>query len=1148
MATIVEDSSFPATKPSRSRLPGRSLSLLLLLPLLAGTIWCAGQLGLQVVSPPIPPIHPVRTADYQPWPYDTFSAINPLLVTLIAQQDGTPVGGVRVASLPTVTAQPTNLQAVLAPQTQSSSPGESAVTQANSVDSTQVGSLTNTLAEPTATAPSATPSATTPGTATDTATRSPSMTSTISTVTNSASPTASGTASPSRTTRSATTTRSRTPSPTRTVTTTRSRTPSPTRTATAGQLLNAMFAASPPVGPAPLTVTFTNLSTGPITSYFWSFGDGVGFSAVASPNYTYANPGTYTVSLTAFDSGGGMDSASSLIIVGALPTATGTSSPMPPTSTSVVTVPTSTFTSIPPTFTYTPVPPTNTLTWTPSLTPSFTPTFSRTWTPSITPTPSNTFTPRPTSAPGSACPQWDEPDIGAPDGNFCDLGANQQYIFDLSGNPIVTQPGYDFVFYEYGYPGPPPYVLMDWRYIDVGTTSSGPWVTVFNWGDDVADTNSNVGAAGYGAGGEANDASVPMSVLYGTPPLQTGIAIDVDPIAGAGTYPYVRVRSYNTASNLEAVGVIPSAGPTATYTPSPTFTPSPTATTSPVADLSLSMIVSNANPILGTNITYTITLTNNSPDTATNIQVADALPAGLSFVSSAPSQGSYGGGVWTVGTVPGSANATLSLTATVVGTPGSGINNSATITASDLPDPNAGNNSASAPITIQITPVDLTLGLSVDNPNPADGSAITYTLVIMNTNVTAAVGGVQITNALDTGLVEGIATVSQGSYAANTWNVGYLPAGGSAFLTLPATVQIGYAGAMLNHTASIAAANQPDPNAGNNTAGAPIVVQSADLSVTISVDNPTPAQNATVVYTLNVTNNGPNTATGVVVNAPVPADVSYVGDDGAGAYDQTTWTVGTLANGANVTLNITALAETPTTVSFPVSIQPSEPGDTNPANDSDSVDIVVIPPPVAAFSVNPMSGEEPLQIAITNTSSGNITSYDWNFGDGVGTSTQQNPPDYVYTTPNTYDVTLTVTGPGGSDVEMVQVTVVLRVTDVSVTVSADNPTPPPGGTVIYTVQVTNNGPKDTTGVVATLNIPPELTVNSATPAQGSYAGGVWTLDPIAASTTQTLTLNTTVGALVPPSTMLDVSATLSTPNHNDSNAGNNSDTETITVQ
>lgn len=48
---------------------------------------------------------------------------------------------------------------------------------------------------------------------------------------------------------------------------------------------------------APLSVAFTNLSSG-ATGYLWSFGDGQ-TSTAASPTHTYAQPGTYTVTLTA---------------------------------------------------------------------------------------------------------------------------------------------------------------------------------------------------------------------------------------------------------------------------------------------------------------------------------------------------------------------------------------------------------------------------------------------------------------------------------------------------------------------------------------------------------------------------------------------------------------------------------------------------------------------------------------------------------------------------------------------------------------------------------------------------------------------------------------------------------------------------------
>jgi len=73
------------------------------------------------------------------------------------------------------------------------------------------------------------------------------------------------------------------------------------------------------------------------------------------------------------------------------------------------------------------------------------------------------------------------------------------------------------------------------------------------------------------------------------------------------------------------------------------------------------------------------------------------------------------------------------------------------------------------------------------------------------------------------------------------------------------------------------------------------------------------------------------------------------------------------------------------------------------------------PAPVAAFSGDPLEGCAPLEAAFTDESTGDITSWSWDFGDG-GTSTDQSPV-YVFNTAGTFTVSLTVTGPGGSDPE-----------------------------------------------------------------------------------------------------------------------------------
>lgn len=69
--------------------------------------------------------------------------------------------------------------------------------------------------------------------------------------------------------------------------------------------------------------------------------------------------------------------------------------------------------------------------------------------------------------------------------------------------------------------------------------------------------------------------------------------------------------------------------------------------------------------------------------------------------------------------------------------------------------------------------------------------------------------------------------------------------------------------------------------------------------------------------------------------------------------------------------------------------------------------------PVAKFSGAPISGIVPLTVTFTDSSSGVISSYLWDFGDFV-TSTDQSPL-HEYKKVGVYTVTLTVTGPGGSD-------------------------------------------------------------------------------------------------------------------------------------
>jgi PKD repeat protein len=69
--------------------------------------------------------------------------------------------------------------------------------------------------------------------------------------------------------------------------------------------------------------------------------------------------------------------------------------------------------------------------------------------------------------------------------------------------------------------------------------------------------------------------------------------------------------------------------------------------------------------------------------------------------------------------------------------------------------------------------------------------------------------------------------------------------------------------------------------------------------------------------------------------------------------------------------------------------------------------------PGADFTADLTSGPVSLTVNFTDQSTGDITSWSWDFGDEA-TSTEQNP-SHTYTDPGTYTVSLTVTGPAGSD-------------------------------------------------------------------------------------------------------------------------------------
>jgi uncharacterized repeat protein (TIGR01451 family) len=234
----------------------------------------------------------------------------------------------------------------------------------------------------------------------------------------------------------------------------------------------------------------------------------------------------------------------------------------------------------------------------------------------------------------------------------------------------------------------------------------------------------------------------------------------------------------------------------------------------------------------------------------------------------------------------------------------------------------------------------------VDNPTPNAGDNVIFTITLTNNGPWDATG-IIVSDVLPTGVTYVSNSASQGSYGSSTgkWTMDSLSNGSSATLTITASVNQGTGGQTISNTASVTA-DQEDNNSANNSATASFTVQSADLGVANTVDNPTPNVGDNVTYTITVTNSGPWDATGITVSDILPTGVTYVSNSASqGSYDSDTgnWTVGNLSNGSSATLTITASVNPGTggqTINNTASVTADQ-EDNNSANNSATASLTV---------------------------------------------------------------------------------------------------------------------------------------------------------------------------------------------------------------
>jgi uncharacterized repeat protein (TIGR01451 family) len=289
------------------------------------------------------------------------------------------------------------------------------------------------------------------------------------------------------------------------------------------------------------------------------------------------------------------------------------------------------------------------------------------------------------------------------------------------------------------------------------------------------------------------------------------------------------------------------------------------------ADISVKQI-GTVSTSPGTDVVYTITVTNRGPSDAANVLVSDPTPPGLTFVSL----------VGPCAVPPGCAllsGANATITATFHVPPAYAgadpIVNPVTVT-SDTPDGNSANNTARATTSLGSPVADVSVAVTDNVTQVTAGTTTTYTITVTNTGPASA-PGTQVVDTFDSSTFDSVqwqcvasGTSSCATPGPQTGNINTLVnvdpgAANAVVLTAQARVLPGVTGTAENTAMATVAANITDPVPEPNTdTDVDVIHATSDLSVTVSGPS-TIVPGTTADFTITIANAGPSTALDVSV-------------------------------------------------------------------------------------------------------------------------------------------------------------------------------------------------------------------------------------------------------------------------------------------
>ncbi len=366
---------------------------------------------------------------------------------------------------------------------------------------------------------------------------------------------------------------------------------------------------------------------------------------------------------------------------------------------------------------------------------------------------------------------------------------------------------------------------------------------------------------------------------------------------------------------------------------------SASATIAPVCPASLAVSVTDGSATYtpGSTGTYTVTVTNSGLAAATNLNISDALPSGVTLTA-AP--GCTPAGTATCGAISGSAGGS-SLTATGASlATGAGhslvytlpvafapamtadpLVNIASASASNAPAPVSGSDSdARSPFTVGISK-------STSSTVAQPGGTVAYTVTVTNSGAVAALG-TTIADPIPAGLTsfswscmsaEGAACPNASGSGAINETIAVFPAGGSVQYQISAAVSAAPPATVTN----MATASPPVGGVCSDASTPPCTSSAAlPAGALVSVQKSTTTNsvlpNGAVSFVVTVTNSGSVAAPDTILSDPLPAGIASQSwtcvasggavcpaASGAGALNET---IATLPAGGVLTYTIAALA------------------------------------------------------------------------------------------------------------------------------------------------------------------------------------------------------------------------------------------------